>query len=125
MSDIKKDFILKGENLKDHKRRERKKHGAGSAKGSRRRRKGRLIEDALIGKHTVFGLPPTRLKKIFFIKLQKKEKVETKYFNVCTVFDIHRVVACCSGAYMHVCSHNLTIHSGYSISRLCYYCKIT
>ncbi|XP_075898374.1 immunoglobulin-like and fibronectin type III domain-containing protein 1 [Nelusetta ayraudi] len=50
--------IENGEDSKDHKRRGGKKNGAGSTKGSQRKRKGRLIEDALIdpGVHFICGL---------------------------------------------------------------------
>lgn len=43
-------LFQKGEDSHDHKRRGGKKNGAGSDKGSRRKRKSRLIEDTLIGK---------------------------------------------------------------------------
>lgn len=49
-------FTSKGENSNKGKRRGRKKNGAGSEKGSRRKRKGRLIEDALIGKKALSSI---------------------------------------------------------------------
>lgn len=54
-------FISKGEDLKDHKRRGAKKNGGGSTKGSRRKRKGRLIEDVLIGKQTLSCPAPKQI----------------------------------------------------------------
>lgn len=53
-------LFQKGEHVNDRKRRGGKKNGAGSNKGSRRKRKGRLIEDALIGKKTLCPNPTHR-----------------------------------------------------------------
>lgn len=49
----------KGEDSNDRKKRGGKKKGAGSNKGSRRKRKGRLIEDALIGEKALSFNPQT------------------------------------------------------------------
>lgn len=56
-------FIInsKGEDSNDHERSGGKKKGAGSNKGSRRKRKGRLIEETLIGKK---ALSSTALEQI-------------------------------------------------------------